>query len=88
MATQTTTATTKYSNDFDFQGFFGIIKDAPVGTRLYLAQVLLDNAREMMNLRQKDLRSQLEDLIAEVESVRETRKKYYEQLERSTNVKG
>jgi len=84
----TTTTQTNYNNNFDIAKFFEVVKDAPAGTRLYLAQVLLDNAREMMNLRQKDLRSQLEDLIAEVESVRETRKKYYEQLERSTNVKG
>lgn len=86
MATQTTT--TKYSNNFDFEGFFGLIKDAPAGTRLYLAQVLLENASEMMNRKQKDLRAQVEDLVAEVESVREARKKFYEQMERSTNVKG
>lgn len=84
----TTTTQTNYNNNFDIAKFFDVVKDAPAGTRLYLAQVLLDNASNMMNRQQRELRSQVEDLVDELQTVRDARKKYYEQLERSTNVKG
>ena len=84
----TTTTQTNYNNNFDIAKFFEVVKDAPAGTRLYLAQVLLDNASNMMNRQQRELRSQVEDLVEELQTVRDARKKYYEQLERSTNVKG
>jgi len=84
----TTTTQTNYNNNFDIAKFFEVVKDAPAGTRLYLAQVLLDNASQMMNRQQRELRSQVEDLVDELQTVRDARKKYYDQLERSTNVKG
>jgi hypothetical protein len=53
-----------------------------------LAQQLLENAADMMGRAQKDLRAQTEDLADEVKALRESRRKFYEQQERSTNVKG
>ena len=87
MAT-TTQATTSYSNDFDFTKYYEQIKDAPVGLRLFLAQQLLENSADMMGRAQKDLRAQTEDLADEVQALREQRRKFYEQQERSPNVKG
>lgn len=84
----TTTQATNYNNNFDITKFFEVIKDAPAGTRLYLAQVLLDNASQMMNRQQRDLRSQVEDLVDELQTVRDARKKFYDAQERSPNVKG
>lgn len=84
----TTTTQTNYNNNFDITKFFEVIKDAPAGTRLYLAQVLLDNASQMMNRQQRELRTQVEDLVDELQTVRDARKKFYEQSERSPNVKG
>ena len=88
MATSTTQATTSYNNDFDFTKYYEQIKDAPVGLRLFLAQQLLENSADMMGRAQKDLRAQTEDLADEVQALRDTRRKFYEQQERSTNVKG
>ena len=88
MATTTNTATTSYNNDFDFTKYYEQIKDAPVGLRLFLAQQLLENSADMMGRAQKDLRAQTEDLADEVQALRDSRRKFYEQQERSTNVKG
>ena len=87
MATTNTTATS-YNNDFDFTKYNEQIKDAPAGLRLFLAQQLLENAADMMGRAQKDLRAQTEDLADEVKALRESRRKFYEQQERSPNVKG
>ncbi len=87
MAT-TTQATASYNNDFDFTKYYEQIKDAPVGLRLFLAQQLLENSADMMGRAQKDLRAQTEDLADEVQALREQRRKFYEQQERSPNVKG
>ena len=88
MATSTTQATASYNNDFDFTKYYEQIKDAPVGLRLFLAQQLLENSADMMGRAQKDLRAQTEDLADEVKALRDQRRKFYEQQERSTNVKG
>jgi hypothetical protein len=77
-----------YTNDFDFTKYYEQIKDTPAGLRLFLAQQLLENAADMMGRAQKDLRAQTEDLADEVKALRESRRKFYEQQERSPNVKG
>jgi hypothetical protein len=84
----TTQQATTYNNDFDFTKYYEQIKDAPAGLRLFLAQQLLENAADMMGRSQKDLRSQTEDLADEVQALRDSRRKFYEQSERSPNVKG
>ena len=78
--------TSNYATQFDFGAYYGLIKNAPAGLRLFLAQQLLDNASQMMGRAQKELRAQIEDMVDEIEEVRKLRQKFYDAQERSTNV--
>jgi hypothetical protein len=81
MANTANTTSTTYSNNFDFQQFYGMTNRTPAQLKMILAKQLLEAAARQLSRSERELRESLENYADDIDADCKARKAAREKAE-------
>lgn len=66
--------TVSTSNNFDFQAFYGMVRNIPIGLRVWIALNQLEQVTKRLSREERTLRDALESMIDELAAEEKSRK--------------
>lgn len=73
------------TNNFDFEAYNAVMKNANSGLKLYLAEQLLSDVQSVMYRFKSPLREDITSIVDELGSLREANKKYLANRDKTTD---